>query len=146
MPRPDSKIMQTAVNSGGSDTAAPVTDVTPKATRAPKAAKVVAPPPTKAELKQKKLDLAAALKLAREPLTKVEADLKALDKADADAAKAHTKLVDDIERNKAKVLLARGKAQVVSDKARASLGAKKAKFEVAFAKTQAKIDAQIAAL
>lgn len=137
MPRPDSTIMKTRpqepVVAGSSNTDAVAstaaqtlpTDTPPaRAKRGPKpGAKLAALSP--AEKKAKIKDLQAALKLAGEPLGKLDADEKADEKAKAKAIKEHEKAVTAL------------------DKAKAKRDAQRAKFQAAFDKTAAKLNAQI---
>lgn len=155
MPRPDSKILSQGAFGGTAVTDVESKDANSNAEKL--IAKVRLSPEEKAaakqkladdkaaeravaaakaeELKKKKADLDALLKQAHQPLNDVENAIKAHKKAGADAIAVHNKAV-----------AAFNKSATAHDKALATLNAKRDKFEAAFEKTKAKIDAQIAKL
>lgn len=154
MPRPDSKIMQTATDDGDASNAETLISksrakrvavqsgsnivpikVAAKPTAEDKAAAKQAAIDAKAKLVQQKADLKAALAQARAPLDEVEASIKAAEKAAVDVQRIYDRAAAD-----------RDKAIKANTKLQDTLTAKKAKFTAAFDKAKAKIDAQLAKL
>lgn len=100
-----------------------------------KAAEKEAAAKAKADLVAKKADLKAALAQARAPLDGIETDIKAAVKAAVEIQRVYDRAAAD-----------RDKAMKVNTKQLDTLNAKKTKFEAAFEKAKAKIDAQLAKL
>ncbi len=144
MPRPDSTIMKTRpqepVVAGSSNTDAVAstaaqtlpTDTPPaRAKRGPKpGAKLAALSP--AEKKAKIKDLQAALKLAGEPLSKLDVE-----------AKGDEKNARLLAATKERAMKEYDKAVAALEKAKTKRDAQRAKFQAAFDKTAAKLNAQI---
>lgn len=151
MPRPSSKIMQTQASAAlteavarkpaASDDAVPAAanETTVKPSKEDKAAAKQAAKDKAAADKQAKKDAVFAIgaqrTLARAPLTETEAALKALRKEMDEADKAAAKAAKQLDKDQAARL-----KQVTA------LEAKIVKYGVAFAKTETKLQAQLAKL